>query len=131
MTKSVRVINLPKPLRRLFVRSLSLHGAGSQAKWIESQIRRYIVEAREKYGDDLFRVLTPEEAEVVRVMERGAWTLADIMRESMLSEKRVREILDDLTERKMVEVTRQGGRSERAKHQGPVTVLYRLVSGKS
>src|SRR5688572_68154 len=107
MTKSVRVINLSKPLRRLYVRSLSLNGAGSQAKWIESQIRRYVVETREKFGEDLFSVLTPEEEEIVRVMRLGAWTVSDIVRESMLSEKRVREILDDLIERKMVEARKK------------------------
>jgi DNA-binding NarL/FixJ family response regulator len=127
MTKSVRVINLSKPLRRLYVRSLSLNGAGSQAKWIESQIRRYVVETREKFGEDLFSVLTPEEEEIVRVMRLGAWTVSDIVRESMLSEKRVREILDDLIERKMVEARKKGGRAEISKGKGAVTVLYAVI----
>lgn len=89
MTKSVKVLNLPKPLRRLWVRSLELAGAGPQAKWIESQIRRYVVESQKQFGSDLFSVLSPEEAEIVRVIRDGAAEPQHIVEETLIPEERV------------------------------------------
>lgn len=101
--------------------------AGTQAQWLQSQIRLYVAKTREKLGEDFDRLLIPEEEEIVRVMERGAWTIPDIVRETMLREKRVRDLLEDLVERRIVQKSKQGGRSEVSKGKGPVTALYSLI----
>lgn len=120
--KAVRVINLPDQVRMAFARSLELAGAGSQAKWISTQIRLFIREQQEKFGADLFAVLTADEQQVLDVIRSGAAELAHIVEESLLPPSRVAQILDNLERRKRIEARRKGGKTEGAR--GAATTLY-------
>jgi hypothetical protein len=122
MSKVVRVNYLDKKLRRLWARSLQLTGAGSQAQWIQSQIRRFVVETQKQFGPDLLSALSPEEAEVVRVVRDGAAELQHICEETLIPEKKVRELLDGLIDRNLIEARRKGGKTEKAR--GAVVTLY-------
>jgi len=122
MTKSVKVLNLSKPLRRLWVRSLQLNGAESQAKWIESAVRRYVAETQEQFGINLFTILTPEESEIVRVVRLGAAEIDQIAEESLIPLSRVKDLLQTLTERCVIEARRRGGKQDRTR--GPAVTLY-------
>ena len=122
MTKSVKVLNLSKPLRRLWVRSLQLNGAESQAKWIESAVRRYVAETQEQFGINLFTILTPEESEIVRVVRLGAAEIDQIAEESLIPLTRVKDLLQTLTERCVIESRRKGGKQDRTR--GPAVTLY-------
>lgn len=122
MGESVRILGLPKRLHKLFRRSLALSGAGSQSQWLSGQVRRLIREQQEIHGENLLCVLTVEESEVVAVIRDGAAELQQIVEESMITESRVRAILDDLVERGIVQTRRKGGKTDAAR--GAAITLY-------
>ena len=122
MGDAVRILGLPRRLHRLFRRSLALSGAGSQSQWLSGQVRRLIREQQEIHGDDLLRVLTIEETEIVTVIRSGAAEFPQIVEESMLAESRVRTILDDLVDRGIVQERKKGGKTDGAR--GAAVKLY-------
>jgi DNA-binding MarR family transcriptional regulator len=108
-------------MHALFVRALELAGSGSQSQWLLSQVRRFIREQRERFGEDLFAVLTSEEADVIAVIENGAAEFAQIVQESLVPEARVSKILESLIERNLV-VKRFKGAPDKAR--GAKVELY-------
>lgn len=122
MGDAVRILGLPRRLHRLFRRSLQLSGAGSQSQWLSGQVRRLIREQQEIHGEDLLRVLTIEETEIIAVIRSGAAEFPQIVEESMLAESRVRAILDDLVDRGIVQERKKGGKTDGAR--GAAITLY-------
>jgi len=106
----------------MFRRSLALSGAGSQSQWLSGQVRRLIREQQEIHGEDLLRVLTIEETEIVSVIRSGAAEFPQIVEESMIAESRVRVILDDLVDRGIVQERKKGGKTDKAR--GAAIALY-------
>ncbi len=102
MAKSVRVINLPKPTHRLFVRALSLSRGGSQAQWIQSQIRKFIIEQQKIYGSDLLPALTEEQKQLMGAIRDGAALIDQIAKETLIDERRVRVLLAELVEANLI-----------------------------
>lgn len=128
MRKAVKVINLPAGTQRLFRRSLALHGASSQSQWLSAQIRRLILEAKLKFGEDLFAVLTPDEQCLMEVIRSGAAEMQQIIEESLLTEAKVRRVLDELLKRRLIEEKRKGGKTEGAR--GAVIKMYFVREAK-
>lgn len=122
MGDAVRILGLPKSVHRLFRRSLQLAGAGSQSQWLATQIRRHIREQQEIHGENLLQVLTAEEADIVALIRSGAAEFPQIVEESLMTERRVRELVDDLVERGIVHERRKGGKTDGAR--GAVIKLY-------
>jgi hypothetical protein len=125
MGKAVRVINVPKGTHKLFRRALALAGAGSQSRWLLTQIRRFIREQENKFGEDLFNVLTDEEKDILSIIESGAAELQHIAEESLLPEKQVAKIITDLIDRGFVEERVKGGKTDQAR--GAKIKLYFVV----
>ena len=122
MGQAVRILGVPKSTRKLFRRALALFGAGSQSKWLQSQIRRYIKQAEEKFGEDLLKALTDEEKDILNIIESGAAEIQHIAEESLLPEKQVQKILADLIEMGFVESRLKGGKTDGAR--GAKITLY-------
>lgn len=129
MSSSVRILGLPKHLHRLFRRSLDLAGAGSQSQFLYSVVRRTIREQQEIHGEDLLRVLTAEEEDLLSVIRSGAAEFPQIVRESLMAERRVRELVNDLVERGIIEERKKGGKTEGAR--GAAITLYFVSEIKS
>lgn len=115
MKRAVVIKNLPRPLRQRFTRALQLLGAGSQAQWLQIQIRRVIREAEARFGADLFEILTVEEQLVVEVIQDGAAEIQQIIDETFLAEGRVETLLKNLCERGILEERRKGGKTDGAR----------------
>lgn len=126
--RAVQVRHLPKGTHKYFRRALALAGAGSQSKWLLTQIRQFIRQQQERFGEDLFEVLTDEERDLLEIIRSGAAELQHIAEESMLPERRVTAILCDLVERGLVEKRKKGGKTERAR--GAVIEMYFVKEGK-
>ncbi len=118
----VYVAGLPRATREQFARALELAGAGSQAKWLATQIRRFIREQQEAFGADLFAVLTSDEQHVLDVVKSGAAELQHIAEESLLPVARVVKILESLERRKRIQARPKGGKTDGAR--GAVATLY-------
>jgi hypothetical protein len=112
---AVRILGIPKGTHRRFRRALALSGAGSQSKWLMTKIRQFILEQQEKFGEDLFRVLSDEEKGIIEIIASGASELQHIAEESILPEKYVQTILTDLVDRDLVEERYKGGKTEQAR----------------
>ena len=125
MGHTIRIHGLPKTTRRLFRRALALSGAGSQAQWLSTQIRRLIREQEEQFGGDLLRVLTSEERDLLDVIKSGAAEPQQIVEESLLPAKKVEAMLADLIERGLVERRPKGGKTEQAR--GAKIMLYFVI----
>lgn len=124
---SVRLLGVPKSLRIKFQRAVAFSGARSQSSYLLSVVRRAILDAEQKHGD-LLDVLTPEEADIVQVVTSGAAELQQIIEETLLSAKKVEQLLDGLVERKVLEIRKKGGKTEGAR--GAVVKLY-FVTGSN
>jgi hypothetical protein len=114
-SKAVKILNLPKPIREQFIRALALSGAGSQSSWIYAQIRRFIRQQQEQFGEDLFQVLTAEERDLINVIESGAAEIQHIAQESLLPLYQVERLLNDLIARGIVETQKKGGKTDGAR----------------
>ena len=125
MGSAVRIAGLPKSTHKLFKRALAVSGAGSQSRWLSTQIRKFIREQQEKCGDDLFKVLTVEEQDIISIIQSGAAEIQQITEESLLHEQRVRQLLADLVERGILETRKKGGKTAVAR--GAVIDLYFVV----
>ena len=77
-------------------------------------VRRTIREQEAKYGD-LLDALTPDERDVIEVIQSGANDPEYIASETMLAPSRLAPILDDLVSRGVLELRRQGGKTESAR----------------
>ncbi|MBL8186567.1 MAG: MarR family transcriptional regulator [Acidobacteria bacterium] len=125
---SVRVLGLSKSLQVKYRRAVALSGARSQSQHLLSMIRRAILEAEQKHGD-LLHALTPEEQDVLGVIEAGAAEVSQIAEETLLTVRRVEQVLDELIGRGLVESRRKGGKTESAR--GAVIKLYFLAENKT
>jgi hypothetical protein len=115
MGKAVRVLNLPKGTHKLFRRALAIAGAGSQSKWLLTQIRQFVRQQQQKFGEDLFQVLTAEEKDLLEIIASVAAEIQHIAEESMLPEKQVAKIIADLVDRGLVEERAKGGKTDQAR----------------
>lgn len=120
--KAVHVRDLPKQTHEMFARAIELAGAGSQARWLSTQIRLFIREQQERFGADLFAVLTADEQQVLNVIRDGAAELQQIAEETLLTEAKVMKILERLERRKRIEARKKGGKTDAAR--GAVVTLY-------
>jgi hypothetical protein len=120
--KAVRIINLPRPIREQYRRALQLEGSGSQSRDLLTHVRRTIRQAQEKFGEDLFQVLTAEESDLLAVIESGAAEVQHIAEETLLPLARVEVLLKDLESRKIVEKRKKGGKTAVAR--GAAVNLY-------
>jgi len=125
MNKAVRILGLSKPTHKLFKRALALSGAGSQSKWLDAQVRKFIRAQQERFGPNLFQALTEEEQDIISIIESGAAEIQQIAEESLLHEQRVRQLLADLVERGILEIRKKGGKTAVAR--GAVIDLYFVV----
>src|SRR5262245_9171323 len=111
---SVEIKGLSKSLYRLFKRATMLDGAPSTSAWLFRMVRRTILEQEAKHGD-LLHALTPDERDILEVIKAGANDPEYIAAETMLPPSRVAPILEDLVERGIIEMRRQGGKTEQAR----------------
>lgn len=122
---NIRIQGVPKHIHGQFRRALALAGAGSQSKWILTQIRQFVRQQQEKFGEDLFHVLTAEEKDLLDVIASGAAELPQIIEESMLPEKQVITMLTELKDRGFIEERPKGGKTDQAR--GAKIKLYFVV----
>jgi hypothetical protein len=115
MGQAVRILGVPKTTHKRFRRALALAGAGSQSRWLLTQIRRFIKEQEGKFGEDLFIVLTDEEKDLLEIIASGAAELQHIAEESLLPEKQVAKLVADLVDRGFVEERFKGGKTNQAR----------------
>jgi hypothetical protein len=113
--KAVRIINLPRPIREQYRRALQLEGSGSQSRDLLTHVRRTIRQAQEKFGEDLFQVLTAEESDLLAVIESGAAEIQHIAQESLLPIPQVKRLLDDLIDRGIIVTAKKGGKTDGAR----------------
>ena len=111
---SVRILGLPKRLKIKFRRAVILSGEQSQSKWLSNQIRR-LIRQQEKVHGDLMNALTPTEIEITEAIEDGANDPEHIAAEMMMPLSRLDPILEDLVERGILEIRRQGGKTDQAR----------------
>lgn len=112
--KALYVRGLPKSVQIKFRRAVVFSGARSQSAWLAAMIRRLIREQELKHGD-LMIALTPDEADIVDVVQGGANDPEHISEETMLAPQRLDLILTDLVDRGVLEVRKQGGKTEAAR----------------
>src|SRR5262245_36896354 len=110
----VKIHGLSPKTRKKFNRALRLSGQGSQSRWILTQINRFIRKQEAKFGD-LLLALTAEETWVVEVVESGAAESEQVSEETGFPLPAVERMLDDLAERGILEVRRQGGKTDQAR----------------
>jgi hypothetical protein len=111
---SVRILGLPKLLKIKFRRAVILAGEQSQSKWLANQVRR-LIRQQEKLHGDLMSALTPTEIEIIEVVEDGANDPEHIAAEMMMPFSRLGPLLADLVERDILEIRRQGGKTDQAR----------------
>jgi hypothetical protein len=114
MSSNPRILGLPEPLRRQFKRALQLAGS-NQSKWLFVQVRQLIRAQKERYGEDLFQVLTEEERDLLAVIISGAAEVQHIAEESLLPVARVEVLLKDLVNRGIIEKAKKGGKTDQAR----------------
>ncbi len=111
---NLRLSGLPHRLRSKFDRALALSNAGSQSAWLLVQINRFIKQQEAKHGDLLFK-LNAKEQWLVDVIALGAAEPQQIADETGFDPESVAALLDDLVERGVLEVRRQGGKTDAAR----------------
>ena len=121
---ALSIQGLPKSVHLRFKRATMLDGAPSVSAWLSRAIRRVIREQESKHGD-LMSALTQDEQDVIDVIELGAADPEHICAEVMLPSSRVESILADLVSRDLLEIRKQGGKTEAAR--GARRALYFLT----
>jgi hypothetical protein len=121
---NLKVFGLPQSIRKKFGRALRLSGAGSQSKWLLVQINRFIRQQELKHGD-LMLAFTADEQWLVEVVASGAAEPQHIAEESGFALVAVERLLADLVERGVIEIRRQGGKTDAAR--GARRPLYFLT----
>jgi len=105
--------NLPKQLRAPFRRALQLAGY-SQSKWLRDSVRQFIKAQKQKHGD-LFSALTIEEEDILATIESGANDPEHLSAETLIPLSKLKQVLEDLVDRDILEVRRQGGKTDQAR----------------
>jgi len=111
---NLRLSGLSHRLRSKFARALALSNAGSQSAWLLTQINRFIKEQEAKPGDLLF-ALTAEEKWLVEVVSSGAAEPQQIAEETGFDAETLASLLEDLVERGVLEIRKQGGKTDQAR----------------
>ena len=111
---SVRIKGLPKTLNVKFRRAVMLDGGPSVSAWLFRMVRKTILAQEAKHGD-LLHALTPDERDIFDVVRSGANDPEHIAKETMLSQARLASILEDLVARGILEIRKQGGKTEGAR----------------
>src|SRR5262245_54125635 len=96
--KAVSIKGLPKSVQTKFRRAVAFSGAPSVSCWLSNKIRRLIREQEQIHGD-LMNALTPDEIDIVEVIQSGANDPEHIGAETMLAQGRLEFILSDLVDR--------------------------------
>jgi hypothetical protein len=110
----LKIHGLSPKTRKKFSRALRLAGQGSQSRWLLTMINRFIRQQEAKHGD-LLLALTAEEQWVVEVVASGAAEAQQIAEETGFDAEAVAELLDDLVDRGVLEIRRQGGKTDAAR----------------
>jgi hypothetical protein len=111
---SVRLKGLSRSQALKFRRAVILAGAPSVSAWLSRSVNRLIREMESKYGD-ILNALTQDEADILEVIESGANDPEHIAAETMLPPSKLEPILADLISRNILELRRQGGKTEAAR----------------
>src|SRR5262245_25483079 len=112
--RALSIKGLPKSVLIKFRRAVIFSGARSQSAWLSRMVRQLIREQESKYGD-LLNALTPDETDIIEVVEDGANDPEHIAAEMMMPLSRLEPILADLVERDIFEIRRQGGKTNQAR----------------
>lgn len=92
--------NLPEILQGNFCRAAELFGM-TNSRAIQHVARRFVREARDRFGEDLFEALTGEEEEVLEaVAKRGACNPEDVAEITGLSAQEAERLLERLVKYK-------------------------------
>jgi hypothetical protein len=118
--RSVQIRGLSRQLHSEFRRAVAIDGC-SMSQWLAGRVRQFVRSQKQKHGD-LFSVLTPEEREIIEVIQDGAAEFDYLVEETMLPARRVEAILSDLIDRGIVEPRVKGGKTDRAR--GARITLY-------
>jgi hypothetical protein len=110
----VKIHGLSPKIRKKFNRALRLSNQGPQSRWLLTQINRFIRQQESKHGD-LDLALTADEQWVVEVVESGAAEPEHIAEETGFALTAVLRILADLVDRGILEIRRQGGKTDHAR----------------
>jgi hypothetical protein len=111
---SLKIRGLSSQIRKKFSRALRLSGAGSQSQWLHVQINRFIRQVELKHGD-LLLALTVDEQWLVEVVASGAAEPVHIAEETGFALQAVERLLADLVDRDVLEIRRQGGKTDAAR----------------
>lgn len=111
---NLRLSGLPQKMRSKFARALALSNAGSQSGWLLTQINRLIAQQEAKHGD-LLLALNAQEQWIVEVIASGAAEPQQIAEETRFDAETVSRLLEDLVERGVLEIRRQGGKTDAAR----------------
>jgi predicted transcriptional regulator len=111
---AVQIRGLSRLLYRELSRATQLAGFRSVSEWLFRQTRAFIAEQRRIHGD-LMDALTPLEEDILRVVRDGANDPEHIAEETMISARKLGRLLADLVDRGVLEMRRQGGKTDQAR----------------
>jgi hypothetical protein len=123
--KSIRIVNLPRDLDRKLKRALQVLGAGSRSQWLYIQVLRAIRDAEQKHELPINQILTDEERFLGELIFEGCYEIQDLITESHMKVENVRRILQQMVTADLVEVRKQGGKTDQAR--GASKSLYVLT----
>ncbi len=123
--KSIRIINLPRDLDRKLKRALQVLGAGSRSQWLYVQVLRAIRDAEQQHELPISEILTDEERFIGELIFEGCYEIQDLITESHMTVDNVRRILQQMVTADLVEVRKQGGKTDQAR--GASKSLYVLT----
>src|SRR5215475_9870481 len=111
---ALSIQGLTKSEKLRFKRAAILAGAPSISAWLSRSIARLIREMESKHGD-ILNALTPAEQDIMEAVESGAAEPEHIASEAMIPPSRLEIILADLVSRGLLEIRKQGGKTEGAR----------------
>jgi len=111
---NLRISGLTRKLRLKFARALALSNAGTQSQWLLIQINRFIRQQEAMHGD-LLLALTAEDQWLVEVVASSAAEAPQIVEKTGFEAETVAELLADLVDRGVLEIRRQGGKTDQAR----------------
>jgi predicted transcriptional regulator len=123
--KSIRIVNLPRDLDRKLKRALQVLGAGSRSQWLYVQVLRAIRDAEQQHELPINEILTDEERFIGELIFEGCYEIQDLITESHMTVDNVRRILQQMVNAELVEVRKQGGKTDQAR--GASKSLYVLT----
>lgn len=113
--KSIRIVNLPRDLDRKLKRALQVLGAGSRSQWLYVQVLRAIRDAEQQHELPISEILTDEERFIGELIFEGCYEIQDLIKESHMTVDNVRRILQQMVTADLVEVRKQGGKTDQAR----------------